>query len=380
MNKTTIRTMVNPLQRLAVHLLSALVLAFACHPSMAQGPSKQSLAMAQSVERIANTMRAQGRLDSKVSIRAGNLERSNGAALYDARSARCLLEVTAHPTGAKNAPNSPAKSPLWMTYMVYHEMSHCTLFDRPEGLFSHLLEEGVSLAGVRMAEDLILMGTLEPREDTTDGRPLSVLTLTHEIYADVRAMLLMIQDGHSIKDLGFIYRMRHDNPMDLLHDSGAALAVVMSMDTKAIKSMPLADIDRLSKRLAVGQALSKTFAKNGAMSHGDATFLGVNLKYQIQEWHAMARTKDIRFTEFLVGAKLSRPRELAQYGALHWLATQGRSIASSSTPEAFFEAWVTSRYGIDPKRFDAVSKLAAAPIEKLVMGIQKEETVVVGLK
>ena len=94
----------------------------------------------------------------------------------------------------------------------------------------------------------------------------------------------------------------------------------------------------------------------------------------------MARTKDIRFTEFLVGAKLSRPRELAQYGALHWLATQGRSIASSSTPEAFFEAWVTSRYGIDPKRFDAVSKLAAAPIEKLVMGIQKEETVVVGLK
>lgn len=327
--------------------------------------------MVREVTSIAQEMRDSGRLSSKTKISGGKLTHSNGSAMFNTVTQTCELEVTANPqnddyknTAMPIRGANPNKDPLWLRYMTYHEMGHCQLFDKPQGLFAYLQKSGVSPSAIRMADDVILLDTIVAREGSREGTPLSVVTLTHEVYADARAVMFMVQDGYTAKQLNFILRSRQDNPMDKIHDSGAVVAAILAMDPVHVKAMNAKEVDTEARRLAVLQALDKTLGQSGVMGHGDGYFLDVNLRYQIDEIQTMLKENSLAFTDFLLQASMDKSSNLKQYDALVWLSTKGRAIASTSTQQEFFAAWVKDLYQIDEAQYAIEAKQTALRIER----------------
>ena len=330
--------------------------------------------MVRDVTSIAQEMQNSGRLASKTRIFGGKLTHSSGSAMFNTATQTCELEVTASPQvdDYQNAimpvhGENPNKNPLWIRYMVYHEMGHCELFDKPQGLFAYLKKDGFSNEVIRMADDVILLDTIVAREGTREGTPLSVLTLAHEVYADARAVMFMIQDGYTPEQLNFILRSRRNNPMDKLHDSASVLAAILAKDPDVIKKMSPMEVDVESRRFAVLQALDKTMGQSGAIGHGDGYFLDVSLRYQVDEIQTMLNEKSLAFADFLVNASVDEPGDLKQYEALVWLSTKGREMAQTATQQEFFAAWVKDLYKMDVTQYMTEAKSTALRIERDAM-------------
>ena len=241
-------------------------------------------------------------------------------------------------------------------------MSHCELFNHPQGLFSCLLNQGHSPQVIRMADDVILLDAIVPRPGSKEGVSLSVLGLTHEAYADARAVFFLIQDGYTTKQLHLILDDRQNNPMDRIHDTGSVVAEILSMDASRIKSLTLEQIDVESKKLDTTLALRKIMGE-GALGHGDGHFIDSSLRYQINEIRTMLKEQSLTLTDFLIDASLQRPSDLAPYGTLRWIATKGKHLAKSSTEDDFFKWWIEDLYQMQPIEFKNESKKTALFIE-----------------
>lgn len=316
------------------------------------------------ISEVGEQMRRGGRLTTRVSVEAATLQGSNGSAMYNTATGTCELKVTAQATGSEvsHSPAGYESNPLFARFMAFHEFSHCELFERPTGMFDYLRGTGISDEHLRMADDLVALDVVESREGIREGLKVSLVTLTHEVYADARAVLFLLQDGVQSSDLEFVVAMRSANPMDRLHDSAPVLALLLRLPAEYVQSLSVGDVDRVARKLAVEQALKRTIA--GADRPEDkGEFLAVNLRFQIEELYAMLKEGHLNLTQdYLMGASLLRPESLKQYPGLVWLSGRGAALARVASVDEFFAAWARERYSTTVEGFTAAAKAVGVAV------------------
>ena len=324
--------------------------------------------------RLASQLAARGLLSVPVRFVDRDLGQFNAHAEYDFASATCRVTLDASRFGG-----SAYRTPLAFRYLVYHELSHCEWYARP-GVFAALTEGDERAA--RMLDDLLLFDAVDAPEDRLQ---LNLFAFAHEVYADVRAVALLANEGVPAEELAFTARLREVAAFDLHHGTAAAIDAVLAGHGAPLHADALERrVRAVAARFIAQSQLRLIFSANDTLPQWLWQLLRSRRTTLLQAGVAAAQSAPATpgppstsaDASPLWGDAAAHPERLGAYRSLQWwyrtvkraravhgVAAAGAGGDARVAQVRQVDAWMADSYGPDPQQ---VARAAARVLASLL--------------
>ncbi|MBI4061433.1 MAG: hypothetical protein HY403_08395 [Elusimicrobia bacterium] len=264
-------------------------------------------------------------------LRAGPPD-SPGYAIYDFQRRVCTVFLNPAAIRAFEF-----DEPFAFRFMIYHELAHCDLFAFPHEINAL---PGAGARANRMISDLVHLEFLH----NDDSRPVNGYGTYHETYADVKAVALLLAEGHSRERVREIVRYRASNVVSFMesHDNAGVFERILRMPWSGRAP---ARLD--SEARAVADAYIPTNFLRKVFGAGGVPFVASDIV-------AAALRMPLSTLRFehsppadraVIEGRLADVAD-ARQGAWREYARLARA---GGTPESVIEAFFIARYGARPR-------------------------------